>query len=167
MGKIGHLTSKTKNEKDRQKLKSRNIWDGFGMVWGCFWDGLGLFPRRFRTDFEKSKLCEFRIEKVTLKWVQIQLEINHLHVTIISSIQLTCCCRAWKTKDIWKFKINKRSVEKRSAFGLQEPQATDDDDDGPDPDPDPAVVHHHHHDQKWSQNRLLISQNTNRWHASA
>ena len=33
----------------------RKIWDGFGMVWGWFWDGLGLFSARFRTDFEKSK----------------------------------------------------------------------------------------------------------------
>ena len=29
--------------------------DGFMMVWGWFWDGLGLFSGRFRTYFEKSK----------------------------------------------------------------------------------------------------------------
>ena len=36
-----------------------------------FWDGLGVFSGRFRTDFEKSKIREFRIEKLTLKWPQI------------------------------------------------------------------------------------------------
>ena len=45
----------------------RTRWDGFGMVWGCFWDGLGVFSGRFRTDFEKSKNREFGIEKITFK----------------------------------------------------------------------------------------------------
>ena len=38
---------------------------GFGMVWGWFWDGLGVFSGRFRTDFEKSKIWRSRIEKLS------------------------------------------------------------------------------------------------------
>ena len=37
------------------------IWDGLEMIW----DGLGIFSGRFWTDFEKAKIREFRIEKVT------------------------------------------------------------------------------------------------------
>ena len=44
------------------------------MVWGWFGDGLGACSGRFRTDFEKSKIWESRIEKLTLKWPQIDLK---------------------------------------------------------------------------------------------
>ena len=59
-----------------KNLNFRKNWDGFGMVWGWFWDGLGVFSGRFRTDFEKSKIWEFRIEKLTLKWPQNQFKIS-------------------------------------------------------------------------------------------
>ena len=58
----------------------RKFWDGFGMVWAWFWDGLGAFSDRFRTDFEKLKIWRSRIEKLTLKWFQIDLKINQKEI---------------------------------------------------------------------------------------
>ena len=54
-------------EKNVKKYRNfRKNWDGFGMVWGWFWDGLGVFSGRFRTDFEKSKIWRSRIDKWSL-----------------------------------------------------------------------------------------------------
>ena len=48
------------------------------MVWRWFGDGLGLFPGRSRTGFEKSKIREFGIEQMIFKWPRMYSNIRKL-----------------------------------------------------------------------------------------